>query len=296
MNILTIFCNTGNSSGNIYLLWLILAIIVINLTILLSWLYYSRRREKDIEEKIKQRTEELVAVINSLGASQYELQQQSDFQKKIIAAIVHGIKSPLKYLSLTGRQLHNRAEFDESMRDIIGSMYTSSHHLYTFTDNLLQYVKLYLRESKPVAVSFNLHELVDEKVAIFRDIATAKGSVINNHIHPRMSMYTDRQLLSIIVHNLIDNAVKYTADGVITFSAFITENRVHLAVQDTGIGMDEVVIEQLYNNGVNYEPGLGLTIARQLLGMINGSLEIRSRAGEGTSAIIIFDQQPLASI
>lgn len=269
---------------------------MVNLATLLVGLYYIKQREQRFEEKIRRRTEELAAIINNLGASQYELQQQSDFQKKIIAAIVHGIKSPLKYLSLTGRQLQNRNELDDNLRKITNSMYISSHHLYSFTDNLLQYVKLYLRENKPVSVSFNLHELVDEKVAIFRDIAMARDCVINNHIHPKMIMYTDRQLLSIIVHNLIDNAVKYTSDGVITFSAFITEHRVHLAVQDTGIGMDELVMEQLYNKGSDYEPGLGLTIAKQLLGMINGSLEIRSRPGEGTSAIIIFDQQTLPAL
>lgn len=243
-----------------------------------------------MEDTIRNCNEELVAAVREAKGGQLEWQQESDFQKKIIAAIVHGIKSPLKYLSLTSRQLQSRNELNGNLREIVNSMHTSSHHLYAFTDNLLAYVKMYLRENKPVIAQFNLNELIDEKIAIFKDIATAKGCIVNNHVHPRMKMYTDRQLLSIIIHNLIDNAVKYTAEGAITFSAFITEQGIHLAIQDTGIGMDEMVIEQLHSKSMNYEPGLGLAIARHLLEMINGRLEIRSRAGEGTSVIIIFDQ------
>lgn len=290
MNIFFLFCTAGNTLLHITVPLLGWGILLLNLFLFLLYIYYSHRKIKKLEETVRMYNEELIAAVRDVKGGQREWQHESDFQKKIIAAIVHGIKSPLKYLSLTGRQLQNRNELDGSLREIVNSMYSSSHYLYAFTDNLLAYVKMYLRENKPVIARFNLHELVDEKVAIFKDIANAKGCVINNHVHPKMNMSTDRQLLSIIIHNLIDNAVKYTAEGAVTFSAFITEQGVHLAVQDTGIGMDEMVIEQLHNKSMNYEPGLGLAITRQLLEMIKGRLEIRSRAGEGTSIIVIFDQ------
>lgn len=293
MNILSILTITGFSYNNIFL-FLILLTGIANLIVLLIHLFQTRGRIKLLEEKLIYRSDELTGVIHNLRVSHLQLQQQSDFQKKIIAAIVHGIKSPLKYLSLTGRQLYNRSELQPEVKEVVNGMYTSSLHLYTFTDNLLQYVKVYLLENKPVPVIFNVHELAEEKVSVFNEMAMARGCAIHNHIHPNMQLHTDRQLLSIILHNLLDNAVKYTLEGAVTLSAFITDQRVHIAVQDTGIGMEEGVVEQLYN-GHDPESGLGITIARQLLGMIGGELDIRSKAGEGTTAIIVLDQETMSS-
>lgn len=290
MNSFFIFCTSGNSFLNVsFPLWG-WAILLVNSIVFPAYVYYSVRKVKKLDNTIRLYNEELLATVRDIRGRQQEWQYKSDFQKKIIAAIVHGVKSPLKYMSLTGRQLLNRKELDGNLREIINSMYRSSHHLYAFTDNLLAYVKLYLHENKPVTTTFNLHELVDEKISIFRDIAVAKGCVINNHVHPNMNMSTDRQLLSIIMHNLIDNAVKFTAEGAVTLSAFITERGVHLAVQDTGIGMDEMLTAQLHGKSMDYEPGLGLAITHHLLNMIDGRLEIRSRMGEGSTIIIIFDQ------
>ncbi|BAV08021.1 Signal transduction histidine kinase [Filimonas lacunae] len=294
MNILTILYSTGINI--FYILGsCVFAVAVVNLMILLTYVKRAKRREEELEEKILLRTEELITVINELNLSQKTLQQQADFQKKMIAAIVHGIKSPLKYLALTGRQLYNRNDLSGKVREVANGVYTSSQHLYVFTDNLLQYVKVYLRESKPVPAYFFLHALVQEKLAVFQDIATEKKSVLNNHIHPNMQLFADERLLSIIIHNLVDNAVKFTSGGAITISAFMENDLTYIAVQDTGIGINDEMVEQLYY-GEEISSGLGITIVRQLLELINGKLEIRSREGEGTVAIISLPIQNMVSV
>jgi signal transduction histidine kinase len=292
MYISTALIHAGSSVGGssiIILLAIIAAVVLLQVVLFTSWNKRRKRREQETETALKKRTLELMGTIQGLELSHKVMQQQAEFQKKIIAAIVHGIKSPLKYLTLTGKQLYNMSEGEASLRDVLRSMYTSSHHMYTFTDNLLQYVKLYLQEHQPILNTFNLYELVNEKVLMFKDIANSKGDIIYNHIHPQMLIHTDRQLLSIVVHNLLDNAVKYTANGMITLSAFIVERRMHLAVQDTGIGMDEAILSRppAFSTA---EPGLGLVITKQLLAMINGKLEIKSRPGAGTTVILIFEQ------
>lgn len=292
MHILTAFIHAGSSvaGSSLFILAVIMpALLLLQALLFIGWRAKRKQREKELEDLLRIRTEELTGVINGLELSHRVMQQQADFQKKIIAAIVHGIKSPLKYLTLTGKRLYNMSDEEAVLRDVLRSMYTSSHHMYTFTDNLLQYVKLYLQAHQPILNTFNLYELVNEKVLMFKDIAVSRGNVIHNQVHPQLLIYTDKQLLSIVVHNLLDNAVKYTAHGVITLSAFTVEKRMHLTVQDTGIGMDETILSTPSGFG-NIEPGLGLVITRQLLAMINGNLEIKSRPGAGTTVILTFEQ------
>ncbi|RXK85656.1 sensor histidine kinase [Filimonas effusa] len=287
MHIPTALVRANNSVGGSSI-WIAVFISLVLMVCPLAYIYYRRqwnRREMQMDDH----TAALLKRISEFENSQKVMQQQAEFQQKIIAAIVHGIKSPLKYLTLTGKQLYNMSEGENTLRDVLRSMYTSSHHMYTFTDNLLQYVKLYLQDHKPVLNSFNLYELVQEKVLMFTDIAISKGDVIHNKVPATLMIYTDRQLLSIVVHNLLDNAVKYTSHGTIILSAFAVEKRIHVAVQDTGIGMDEAIFSR--PAGFNsMEPGLGLVITRQLLSMINGRIEIKSSPEVGTTVILIFEE------
>lgn len=255
-----------------------------------GWHMNSRQKDKELNRQLK-RNAELAAILSQLQLSHQTLLQQTAFQKRIIAAIVHGIKSPLKYLTLTGKQLYNMNNQEASLRDVLGSMYTSSHHMYTFTDNLLQYVKLHLRQHSPVPDTCNLYDLVHEKVLMFKDIAVSRGNSIENHVNEELTMYTDRQLISIIVHNLLDNAVKYTTRGVITLSAWTSDIHIYMSIRDTGIGMD-VGIQERLDDLSSIEPGLGLVITRQLLSMLQGKLEISSEPGAGTTVVLCFERFP----
>lgn len=292
MHIPTALLHANNSvwESSIWMTLLVFIILLVATGACFRYRHLCIRREIEANRH----TAELLKKIGEFEVSHRIMQQQAEFQQKIIAAIVHGIKSPLKYLTLTGKQLYNMSETETTLRDVLRSMYTSSHHMYTFTDNLLQYVKLYLQDHKPVLNTFSVYELVQEKVLMFTDLALSKGDTIYNQIPDSLQIYTDRQLLSIVVHNLLDNAVKYTSGGIVTLSAFTVDKRVHLALQDTGIGMDETIFSRPVSFNAA-EPGLGLVITRQLLAMINGRIEIKSSPGVGTTVILIFEQPPVTS-
>lgn len=197
-------------------------------------------------------------------------------------------------MAITGRYLYNNLESKESaIKDDIQAMYTSSSQLYHFVDNFLEYTK---ESDKPVNVSepYSLYMLVKEKMAFFNNIAASQKTNVVNHIPKDLSLTVNRHLLSIIVHNLLDNAIKNTYAGSITFTADVSDSRTTITIADTGKGMSERQLkyyrELLGNTYAEHEKqgGMGLHIIVDLLAIMNGKMEISSEKNHGTIITIAF--------
>lgn len=250
---------------------------------------------------LNQRTKQLNDTIKALESSRDGLRQQTRLQKKLIAAITHDIKSPLKYLMLTGRSLYrNRKLRPENLQESIRAIYASSFQMYHFTNNLLQYAGLYLEGSRIIMTRFNLYELVNEKVAIFQEMTLSQNNHVYNNIQPGMLVYTNKELLTVIVHNLLDNAIKYTVNGRISFSAQQTERKLEICLSDSGTGMSPELVDwcnspQTIRDFITESggQGLGLAMVKELVGMIQGTLMVKSDEGKGTIIILLLPAEQL---
>ena len=190
-------------------------------------------------------------------------------------------------MEITGRFIYNNyGKKDASLKDDIQAIYTSSSQLYQFVDNFLEYAKetdIKNNESAPYA----LYILVSEKIEFFRNIASSRKTALYNNVPKDMLLTVNRHLLSIILHNLLDNAIKNTYDGKIIFSAPTIDGRTAITIKDTGKGMSKEKV-QYYNSlqsnmarKVN-QKGMGLHIITDLLAIIGGEMEIESAEGVGT--------------
>ncbi len=231
--------------------------------------------------------------VDKLQTSRKELSMQVLFQKRLIAGISHDIKSPLKYLAITIRGVFRRAEAENSAWvDDMRDAYTSSLKVYHFTENLLQYAGVYLENTKIELTTVNLHELVNEKIDIFSDMARAQKCKVYNNIDRNAQLLTSKSSLTVIVHNLLENAIKYTSKGSVTFMAWFSPNEFIIRINDTGRGMDlelldwcnrEKSADQQAENTLAPQQGLGLIIVSQLLRKIGGRMEVMNMPISGTS-------------
>jgi signal transduction histidine kinase len=112
-----------------------------------------------------------------------------------------------------------------------------------------------------------------------------------NDTPPRSLALVNRQLLAIVVHNLLDNAVKYTRKGYIRLKASVEAEGIHIQFIDTGIGMPEEMMMWLnhYRKGMSVTEqkppsydGMGLMMVVELLQLINGSIHAQRHDGGGT--------------
>ena len=278
---------------------LLALILLMNFLFIIFAHYHFFNAFTDTIHTLNKRTRQLNDSIKALEASRDGLRQQTKLQKKLIAAITHDIKSPLKYLMLTGRSLYrNRKLRPENLQESIRAIYASSFQMYHFTNNLLQYAGLYLEGNRIIMTHFNLYELVNEKIAIFSEMTLSQNNLINNRINPGMQVYTNKELLTVIVHNLLDNAIKYTVNGHITFSAAQKSGQLEICLGDSGIGMPPQLVDWCNSNlaikdfiNESGGQGLGLAMVKELVGMIHGTLLVESSEGNGTTITLVLQTE-----
>ena len=104
----------------------------------------------------------------------------------------------------------------------------------------------------------------------------------------------NRLLFSIIIHNLLDNAIKNTASGKIILSSGIRENKVYFEIEDSGAGMSAELVHLYNNKKIQFrtekdeKAGMGLQIITELLEIMKGKMKIESSAVFGTKITITF--------
>lgn len=267
-------------------------------------LRYVQRKNAQLEERIDERTQALQVTLTELQQSEESMRRQTRMQERLIAAITHDIKTPLKYLTSAARRLFDNTDtageknIEENKRTA-HLIYESGYRMYHLTDNLLQYIKL---NSTQVSISFDeccLYELVQAKLQIFNEIAAEQNTEIGNLIPEGTYIRSNNHLLGIVIHNLIDNAVKATFNGVVRISASENGEELRIRVEDSGFGMNPSMQEWCNNdqlnagsdNGVTGKSGLGLIIVKDLVAQMQGHIHVSDGANGGTVVELIFRKQ-----
>jgi signal transduction histidine kinase len=272
-----------------YQTWWFSTLIVL-LVLGLIVLFFKRRTQRIVlknerlENLVRKRTEDLEKNIVNLEESQYLLNQQTTFQKKLLGAITHDLKSPLKYMTIMGKRLYQHESASEDVKDSLRTIYISANSMYHLTENLLSYSKLFLTEKTSKDDYINLKLLISEKIQIFSEIAKYNGTVIHNNIPEDIILNTNRVMLTLIVHNLLDNAIKFCPNGHIEFGAKSTGEKISFWAQDTGCGMPENIINWLNSNeDRDLTDGLGLKMVKEFAAKMDMQIEVDSKTDEGTN-------------
>jgi len=270
-------------------------ILLVNLGLLLIFLYFSlrmyflKKRNIELDQYAQTRTREL-------AASESKLREQMLMQEKLVAAISHDIKTPMRYLLYGAERMIDKELAADQMKEEAGIIYDTSYRMYFLLDNLISYIKTNLKGSTVDMEQIDLLYLVEEKIAIFAPIATTKQTTIHNEIPIGMLVRSNLMILGIIIHNLLDNAVKHTVDGDIRLAATTRGQRVHITISDTGDGFQPEVLAWLQREAgledaslsatklIPY--GIGLAMVLELIRLLKGQLYVQSIPGKGASLTI----------
>lgn len=252
---------------------------------------HMHRKNRLLRQHVSERTRELEETLGSLQVSERQLRKQGIMQQRLITAITHDIKTPMKYLMLLSQTGHSPEKKSAAMNDAL-------YRMYNMVENLIQYMKMETIRNHASRESVDLHELLEEKAGIFRPIAETRSVQIHNQAGKGIRLPVNRQLLAIVVNNLLDNAVKYTVSGSVCLAASYEEGgAVSIRVTDTGIGMQPEIREWINGNRTvttdDKQPfmqtGIGLVIVIELLEQINGKLFVHSNEELGTSMEVLLN-------
>ena len=254
-----------------------------------------RKKNKVLELSVLQRTMELSKANEALHRS-------VNIKDKLISIISHDVVTPLRFITLVAGKGADKtsALTKENIQDVLFEIKNSSRKLHDNAQNILNWIKHQNNRFKIHKSNVAVSAVVDEISDIFKEIAGTNRTQIINTVSDEDIIQTDKNILSIILHNLLSNATKFTVNGTITISSINMESRYSMIIEDTGSGMSPDQLNRikqiiLQNKDVASEPimdsqphgyGLGYIIITELIELLQGQLSLESSPGTGTKITI----------
>ena len=246
-----------------------LGLIIIFIILIISDVNKGHRARRAAEEA-KKKTEEIM-----------------ESRHKLLLSVTHDIKTPLS--SIIGNvelmdKTGNEKEFS--------SIQQSADHILNLLTNLLEFSSLEQGKLQINNEAFNLRQLCDETAEMFEPIARHKNLqfIYEPSFEEDCNILSDRLKIKQILSNLISNGVKYTLEGCVTFKARMGRNLVVFDIIDTGVGIPQDKLEEVFKPFVRIETynqfaegsGYGMSVVKGLVDLLGGEIHIESEVEKGS--------------
>ena len=251
----------------------------------------------DITE-LREREAALAAAKEAAEAARADAEAATQAKSTFLATMSHEIRTPMNGV-LGMMEVLEYQGLDESQRKSVSTMRDSAQALLRIIDDLLDFSKIEAGRLELEDTAFSLSGLIDGSVETFRPQAAAKGLTIESFIEAGSNdaLVGDPTRVRQILFNLVSNALKFTQRGGITIRAGTRPlgegaTRVMLAMTDTGIGLSAEQRARLFqpfaqaNSSTTRKfggTGLGLSIVRRLTELMDGTVDIQSTPGKGST-------------
>ncbi len=255
--------------------------------------------------------EEVLARINAhvtIKRQREELDALNDTKDRLFSVIGHDLRGP--FMGLLGalellRDSSNEMD-SETTHELIENLYGSAEKTYHLLENLLEWSKSQQRLVEVTPHAVGLRSLVEENAQIFGAAARQKSVSVHIDIPPDIEVFADRDMISTVVRNLINNAIKFTAsDGGVTVTAHRADELVVVVVEDTGIGIAAEEADRIFSMDGSFSKrgtegetgsGLGLLLAKDYVVRNGGTIDVESEPGRGSRFRITLPAAPEESV
>ena len=266
--------------------------------------YEIRKLNTELEKKVDDRTHILKEALEKLEESQTELHEALDKEKQLneiksrfVSMASHEFRTPLSAVLSSAALLSKYTrEDDQDKRDKhIGRIKDSVKHLNDILEDFLSLGRLDEGRVAADPGEFNLKDMIAETLTDVKAVLKP-GQKFQSKYEGEEKVNADKRLLKNILFNLLSNSSKFSPeDSVIEIAAKVNHADSSVTVKDRGIGISEKDQEHLFNmfyrasNVTNIQgTGLGLHIVKRYLDLMNGSVNLQSKLGKGTSVTITF--------
>lgn len=234
-----------------------------------------------------------ITAFDAVEALNQRLSQMDKLKDDFLAEVSHELLTPVHgihgFLESIKDSAAQRLETDEKY--ILDTAIGVNRRLANLVADIQTFLQL--RHRDPVLRTENLQvrSQVELIIATCRTLIGDKDLVLTNSVDPAIYVKADRDKLQQVLHNLIENALKFTENGKIDIHA-LAGNEVVVHVSDTGVGIPEEYCQKIFEPYIRVEEsgeksqegsGLGLSIAKKLVGLQGGNIWVKSNAGEGST-------------
>ena len=254
-------------------------------------------------------TEELLARVSThlkIQSQKKELLYQNSFKSILMSVIAHDLRTPLSIISnmtnvaKTKKDQNKISELSEAIEIIDNSIKES----FTIVNDLLVWGRVQFGKIKAKPVSLSLFVLVSELSQLFASNLTEKRLTIINEVSPEVSITTDKDLLKIVLRNLLTNAIKFSPFGgkIRVNYSLSDDGSFSVNVSDSGVGISKEKINQLFsvekkimtsNTFSEAGMGLGLFLCNDIIEFLEGGITIESEVKKGTTFHVKLPVSPV---
>ncbi len=247
-----------------------------------------------ISEDLKQKSTELQTTLGALTKAHQQLQETNRIRTRFLANVSHELRTPLTSIRSYSEMLLDYDDIDNATRtEFIRTINEESERMALLVNKNLDLIRIEAGKSEMDITSVNPLLLIDVSMKVVAPMAEKKGIALIPDIAADFpAVRGDQNLLTQVLVNLLNNAVKFTVVGTITAGARRKENMAEFFVADTGEGIfpdeKEVIFNEFYriSETIPDRPsgsGLGLTIAKQIVEQHGGRIWVDSAPGKGST-------------
>ncbi len=266
-------------------------------------------RKRALEELVQNRTEalensvlQLKTTVAELQVSENNLYKSNLLKEKLTSVVLHDIRTPVHFIDLLSRQLQGSVSKNdrESLASLSGELTKTTGQLNLFTKEFLVWLVAQQTGFRIRKEYVLLEELFRDLNAFFQNMLEWNENLLTAEVANGVRVWTDRQLLRIILHNLIDNANKHTRNGKIELKASVHMNRLVLSVSDTGKGMPAHQLLKLQEGlsahridsfGLDADGNLGFRIIKDFADRLDILVQVSSEEEKGTAVSLLFAEE-----
>ncbi|MBY0542583.1 MAG: PAS domain-containing sensor histidine kinase [Sphingobacteriaceae bacterium] len=261
---------------------------------------------EELEIKIKERTRDLVKLINELESAKEHVSALFEKEKELnqlktrfVSMASHEFRTPLSSIQLSASLINKYTSKNDvaNVEKHTNKIKNSINNLTTILNDFLSLEKLEAGRVEANASEFSIIAFAEEIAEEMQLISKQNQLIVYEHKGTTAQVYLDQNLLKNCIINLISNAIKYSGENtMIQFNSIINNKELVVEVKDNGIGIPELEQNNLFepffrahNTGDIPGTGLGLNIVKRYVGLMNGTVSCESAQNVGTTFKLVFN-------
>ncbi|MGB2086329.1 MAG: sensor histidine kinase [Flavobacteriaceae bacterium] len=241
-------------------------------------------------------------IIVLCGISLYQILRQkkiSEIKSDFINNMSHEFKTPIATINLAIDAIENPANINDKKKvsRYLKMMREENNRMQDQVENVLMISQLE-RGTTPINLSpLDLHTIILEAISHIDLIVQNRAGMILKHLDAkRVIISANRNHLTNVLTNLLDNAVKYSEDSpILEIRTRNLDDQVVVEIKDEGMGMDQETLQRIFDKFYRQQGGnvhnikghgLGLSYVKKIITLLNGTINVKSKKGSGSTFVI----------
>ncbi len=261
-------------------------------TVLLTYYAISYiRKNYDIEKK---------AVVDqnlAIERQKLELERLNSEKDKLFSIVTHDLRTPLNSIQ-SYLELMSVVDLEEDERlDLKQRLLEITRETSAMLTNVLSWSKTQMEGAHVALIPLSVRDALINGLGIEQKLARKKGVQFEIVCEEGLTIVADKNMFELVLRNLVNNAIKFTpTNGRVTVSASPKEDKCHILIKDSGLGMDELQQSKLFQlkaastYGTNNEKGVGvgLILCKEFADLQGADIWCESKLGEGSTFYLSF--------